>query len=73
MAFIKLVMGFILGLTALRVLRFVVSGAMLGKNPAETLNTRQRRGNADLELVPCPRCGVFTSAPCTNPDCPPRA
>lgn len=71
MGLIKLIMGFILGMAALRVVRVMLGSALPGRDNQTPLNGNRRAkgGKADLELVPCQYCGVYTSVPCTNPEC----
>jgi hypothetical protein len=69
MGFFRVLFGIWAGWLAVRVLRHFV-GAQLGRK------TQDQQIHPDnkktLELVACPYCGVFTTTPCTNPDCPGR-
>jgi len=56
---------------AMRIARYVASVVLAGKpaDPKVKSGTSPASGDA-LELVACPYCGVYTTAPCTNPNCP---
>jgi len=72
MGFLKLFFGFMFGMMALRAVRAVLGNALPPRSPGSQFNPPHPAENATVELVACPYCHVYTTPPCTNPDCPGR-
>jgi hypothetical protein len=51
---------------AMRIARKVIASKIVSSQP----DTQIKPNSATLELMACPKCGVYTSAPCTNSECP---
>ena len=68
MSFFKVLFGIWAGWIAARVIRQII-GAQIGKKQEDQ---QIKPDGKTLELMACPYCGVFTTTPCTNPDCPGR-
>ncbi len=63
---IQVILGIWAAWIAVRIARKMIAA----KNISGQQDSQIKRDSATLELVACPRCGVYTSVPCTNPDCP---
>lgn len=69
---LKLIGIIILMVIVVRVIRFATMLWLGGKTFQQHVKEKMHPSNATLELMACPYCGVFTSPPCTNPECPGR-
>jgi hypothetical protein len=68
MGFLRILFGLWFSWTLVRVARGYVVQHLMKKQDDQQI--KPQNGSATLELLACPYCGVFTTAPCTNPDCP---
>lgn len=66
MSFMKFLLGLWASWVAIRIVRGVMAARVGQKQPDQQI----KPDSATLELVACPKCGVYTTAPCTNPNCP---
>jgi len=62
MVIVKFMLGLWASWIALRIVRGVI-GAKLGQRPADH---QIKPDGKTLELVACPECGLYTTAPCPN-------
>ena len=69
MGLIRILIGFYIGWMALKAMRRFVDTALAKRQTADGTLDKERPPTKTLELMPCPTCGIYTTAPCTNPDC----
>lgn len=63
MSFVKFLLGVWASWVAVKVIRGVMA-ARVGRREDDP--RIKPNGKAMLELVACPKCGIYTSAPCPN-------
>ena len=63
MSFLKFIMSLWAGWIAIRIVRGVITARLSQKQADQQIKPDN---NKTLELVACPQCGIYTTAPCPN-------